>query len=109
MCYNNIISLGYDARMLVVSRLIWDDWNVGHIARHNVVPDEVEQVCHGKSVMSKTYKGRLRVVGPTEIGRILTVILDPENKKGVYYPITARTADRKERKNYMREIGGEQS
>mgnify|MGYP003395305021 CR=1 FL=1 len=94
--------------MLFVSRIIWDDWNVAHIARHDVVPEEVEQVCHGKCAVSETYKGGLRGVGPTAVGRMLTVILDPENDKGAYYPITARVADRKERKNYSDEVGGEE-
>lgn len=95
--------------MLIVRRLIWDDWNVAHIARHEVIPEEVEQVCHGAPVTSETYKGRLRVVGPTEAGRMLTVILDPEDEEAVYYPITARPADRKERRNYAQEMGGEES
>ena len=33
--------------MIVVRRLTWDSWNVPHIARHGVVPQEVEEVCHG--------------------------------------------------------------
>jgi uncharacterized protein len=86
--------------MLTIRRLIWDAWNVGHIARHRVTPEEVEEVCHGEPVASQTYKGRLRVVGPTQRRRMLTVILAPTDEQGVYYPITARPADRKERRHY---------
>jgi uncharacterized DUF497 family protein len=86
--------------MLSIRRLIWDPWNVGHIARHRVTPEEVEEVCHGEPVTSQTYKGRIRVVGPTESRRMLTVILAPTDEQGVYYPITARPADRKERRHY---------
>jgi uncharacterized DUF497 family protein len=89
--------------MLSVRRLIWDAWNVAHIARHRVIPEEVEEVCHDKPVTSETYKGRLRVVGLTRSGRILTVILAPTPDADVYYPITARPADRKERRNYQEE------
>jgi uncharacterized DUF497 family protein len=89
--------------MLSVHRLIWDAWNVAHIARHNVTPDEVEDVCHNKPQTHETYKGRLRVVGLTESGRILTVILAPTEETGVYYPVTARPADRKERRHYRGE------
>jgi uncharacterized DUF497 family protein len=89
--------------MLSVRRLIWDAWNVAHIARHDVIPEEVEEVCHDQPVTSETYKGRLRVVGLTQSGRILTVILAPTPEAGVYYPITARPADRKERRNYREE------
>jgi uncharacterized DUF497 family protein len=91
--------------MLFVRRLIWDSWNIAHIARHNVIPDEVEEVCHGQPMTSQTYKGRLRVVGPTHSRRMLTVILAPTEKSGVYYPVTARPADRKERRGYNQQRG----
>jgi hypothetical protein len=68
--------------MLVIRRLIWDSWNAAHIARHQVTPDEVEDVCHGDPMTSATYKGRTRVVGFTRSGRILTVILAPEDDLG---------------------------
>lgn len=61
--------------MITIRRLIWDDWNIAHIARHDVTPDEVEEVCHGDPMTSQTYKRRIRVIGPTETGRMLTVIL----------------------------------
>ena len=43
--------------MIVIRRLIWDSWNITHIARHDVTPDEVEDVCHGDYMASQTYKG----------------------------------------------------
>jgi uncharacterized protein len=91
--------------MLTIRRLIWDAWNVAHIARHHVIPEEVEEVCHGLPLTSQTYKGRIRVVGPTQARRMLTVILGPTDQQGVYYPITARPADRKERRNYEQQQG----
>lgn len=85
--------------MLNVRRLVWDTFNVPHIARHDVTPDEVEAVCHGTPLTSSTYDGRIRVVGPTSSGRMLTAILAPRGR-GVYYPVTARPASRKERQLY---------
>jgi uncharacterized DUF497 family protein len=85
--------------MLVVRRLRWDAWNVEHIARHRVLPEEVEEVCHGPYVASETYGGRLRVIGPTSGGRMLTVILAPEGR-GMFYPVTARPTSRQERRLY---------
>lgn len=85
--------------MLIVRRLVWNDWNIAHIARHDVIPDEVEQVCHGDPWVSETYGGRLRVVGPTSRGRFVTVILGPQGS-GVYFTITARPASRRERQQY---------
>ena len=95
--------------MIYIRLLMWDTWNVPHIARHQVSPEEVEDVFQGEPVTSDTYKGRLRVVGPTRSGRMLTVILAPEAEEGVYYPVTARPADRRERRNYEQHMRGEQS
>jgi uncharacterized DUF497 family protein len=92
--------------LLFVRRLIWDTWNSVHIARHDVIPDEVEEVlCHGNPVTSQTYQGRIRVVGPTSNQRILTVILAPTDERGVYYPVTARPTDRNERRQYREPRG----
>lgn len=95
--------------MIVVRRLIWDDWNVPHIARHDVSPREVIEVCHGDPVVQEGKKGRSLVFGPTQAGRMLTVVLDaePEQGPGVYYPVTARPASRRERAIYTEEKGGE--
>lgn len=43
---------------------------------------------------------RKRVIGATQDGRILTIILAPSGKSEIYYPVTARPADRKERALY---------
>jgi hypothetical protein len=37
---------------------------------------------------------------------MLAVILDPEEEEGVYYPVTARPASRKERRLYREQKGG---
>ena len=92
--------------MLVVQRLVWDEWNTAHIARHDVFPDEVEEVCHNDPIVSETYNDRLRVIGLTGSGEILTVILAPEDED-VYYVVTARPASRKERQLYRAQKGGE--
>lgn len=89
--------------MIFVRRLVWDNLNVVHIARHEVIPEEVEEVCHGKPLVLQSYKDRLVFIGPTAAGRMLAVILDPEGK-GMYYPVTARPASRKERALYRQEM-----
>ena len=63
--------------MISARRLIWDAWNITHIARHQVTPEEVEEVCQGEFVSSETYSGRLRIIGSTASNRMLTVILAP--------------------------------
>ena len=93
--------------MINISKLIWDSWNVAHIARHNVTPEEVEQVCHFDPVVQKGKKGRLLVFGPTNNGRMLVAILDKEEEKDVYYPVTAYKASKKLAKLYLNQKGGE--
>jgi len=92
--------------MLVFRKLVWDAWNVAHIARHEVTPDEVEEVCVSNSLVQRERKGRISLVGLTKRGRILTVILDPENEQGVYYPVTAYQSSRKYRRIFLIEKGG---
>lgn len=48
--------------------------------------------------------GTLMLIGQTDGGRVLTVILAEEGED-VYYPITARPADRKERAIFYAEAG----
>ncbi|MDO8487191.1 MAG: hypothetical protein Q7S45_02785 [Candidatus Curtissbacteria bacterium] len=93
--------------MISIHKLVWDWWNIAHIARHSVTAEEVEQVCHIDPVVQKGKKGRLLVFGPTETGRILAVILDQEEEKGVYYPITAYKASKKLEKVYLNQKGGD--
>lgn len=94
--------------MVSVRRLIWDDWNVLHIARHQVLPEEAREVCEGDPIFRGSYAGRILAIGPTRAGRMLTVALDPEPEgEGVFYPVTARPASRKERRRYREAKGGE--
>ncbi len=85
---------------IYVESLEWDSENIKHIARHNVTPDEVEEICHGLHIAVRAYKGRLLLIGPTLSGRMLGVILAPLKKKGCYRPITARPASKKDIRRY---------
>jgi uncharacterized DUF497 family protein len=87
--------------MLHINDLLFDDWNEEHIARHHIEPEEVEEVCLGRPYVSRTREGKLRVIGQTDGGRYLIVILAPRGQ-GVYYPITARDATESERRLYKR-------
>ena len=90
-------------------RLVWDDWNRTHIARHGVTEDEVEAVCSGGPIVYReSYKDRLVLLGTTPAGRVLAVVLGPvpNAPAGTYYPFTARPADRTERREYRRLKGG---
>ena len=100
MCYTS-------AMIVHIETLRWDSWNIAHIARHAVVPEEVEAVCRGPAIARTTYDKRILIIGPTAKGRLLAVVLAPENA-GHWYPITARPASRAERRIYRIEQGGEE-
>jgi uncharacterized DUF497 family protein len=85
---------------MYIKQLIWDSWNIPHIARHKVIPKEVEQVCHGSYITVSTHDGRVLAIGPTNKKRMLAIVLAPKSK-GLYYPVTARDADKKERQKYQ--------
>ena len=96
--------------VISIKKLIWDEWNEEHIAIHNVSKKEVEEVCHSEIIVLDGHSGRLVVIGMTASGeRILAIVLDPEPEANVYYPVTARPADRKERKRYEEEKGGKKT
>ena len=63
--------------MLVVRRLIWDAWNIAHIARHDVTSGEAEEVCHSNPITLASYSGRIIAVGATRANRMLAVVLEP--------------------------------
>ena len=83
-----------------ISSLIWDDWNVDHIKKHNVTRIEVEELCSGKYKNQPTYNKRILIMGKLKSGRALTVVLTRE-KSGQYYVITARDMSKKERKKFL--------
>lgn len=87
-------------KRIVIKRLIWEAWNIAHIAAHTVTPEEVEAVCQANPQFEEAKKGRLRVTGLTKKGRLISVFLDPEPEEGVYYPVSARSASKPERRSY---------
>ena len=94
---------------ITIERLIWDEWNIAHIARHNVVPEEVEEAIKNRAIFEKGKKGRIRLIAPTQENRMLAIILDSELEEGTYYPVTSRDASRKEKRAYQETIGGEKA
>lgn len=92
---------------LHIDHFEWDSWNRHHIAKHQVSPEEAEQVAAVEPVILATYKGRFQLIGPTSAGRMLTVILGPvPHQPDSYYVFSARPASRKERQYYEQTKGG---
>ena len=79
--------------------LHWDEEAEDHISLHQVTIDEVEEAVANNLHLRRS--GRyFKLIGQTEGGRYLTVILDREGTG--YYPVTARDISQSERKLLLR-------
>src|SRR5258708_6535827 len=56
--------------------LLWDDWNVQHIAQHGVEPHEAKEIVDGgrRPFPKARGNGKYLVKGRTAFGRLLQVI-----------------------------------
>lgn len=89
-----------------ISRLTWDEWNLAHIAKHGVTPDEAEEVIAGQAMFQTSYKQRLAATGPTSAGRMLTIVIgEAPHQPGDFYVFSARPASRAERTQYLQQKG----
>jgi uncharacterized DUF497 family protein len=80
----------------------WNSANVNHIALHGVTPEEAEQVIKNDpldaGVAIRNREARTVHLGETDAGRVLVVIAT--ERDNMCRIVTARPADRKERKFY---------
>lgn len=62
---------------IIVHEFEWDDRNAGHmLARHNVMPDEVEEAAFdGPAVWERGRTGSYYLLSRTEAGRYLFVVV----------------------------------
>lgn len=81
---------------IIIRELVWDRFNKQHIGKHKVTIQEIERVSRTIIIHQKTRNERYLIIGRDE-SRILTVIVK-RVKTGIYYPITARDAAKKERR-----------
>jgi len=84
----------------------WDVHNVGHVARHGVGPEEVEEAFGRPYVIfpSKDVPGekRWKLFGTTAAARYLVVVFTIREDR--LRPVTAHTMNQRERKIYGPEI-----
>jgi len=88
-----------------IHELVWPEDRVDHIARHGVIPEEVEEVCFGGPFVQRAKSlGKnpvYYVLGQTAAGRYLfCVVIQFPDGRG--YPVTARPMTDKERQRYQR-------
>jgi uncharacterized DUF497 family protein len=85
---------------MVIKALIWDEKNTDHIRKHQIETREVKEAVSAILEVRESYRKRLLIIGKTKRGRILAVVVSPEDGKlkayepGVYCVIT--TFDYKE-------------
>ncbi len=73
---------------MIISELQWDDETIEHIARHDVNPQEVIDVCSGLHISEKAGNQRYILSGQCASGRYLNVVVERIGK-GLFRPITA--------------------
>ncbi|WP_263350833.1 BrnT family toxin [Acidicapsa acidisoli] len=87
----------------------WDDANIGHIADHEVTPEEAEQVLLGDPLEvnfdpDRNGEERWTYLGETERGRILTVIITLRSEK--MRVVTAFDAESRDKLLYLKTKAG---
>lgn len=86
-----------------IKTIIWNDWNREHIKKHNVSVEEAEEAGKNFKYHRRTKENRFLAVGRSG-KRILTLIISRQGL-ATYYLVTARDADKKERKKlYDKEL-----
>ena len=88
-----------------ITEFHWDEDNVAHIARHQVSPDEVEELAFDDDPwIRKGREGTRYMLGYTIGGRYLFIVYRLE-EKDIARVITAMDMDTKTKKLYNRRRG----
>ena len=82
----------------------WDAQNISHIAAHNVIPEEAEQILLGNSLEvsfdpDRSGEERWTYLGETALGRILIVVMTMRGTK--MRVVTSYDAEKKDKLLYM--------
>jgi uncharacterized DUF497 family protein len=86
-----------------IHELQWDDSNVAHIARHDISPDEVEDVCFSLHIRERSENKKYILSGQTSNGRYLHVVLAGADK-GLFRPITAFEMSDNDKRSYRKRL-----
>ena len=96
---------------VIVETLIIEEDRPDHIAKDNIIIDEVLEVLTGDYVYIAGRENRWLIIGKTARKVFLTIVLGERPEKNTYGLITARPAGRKERSFYIEyttQEGGEE-
>lgn len=81
---------------IVIKELIWNEYNLEHIKKHNVTVVEAEEAVKNFITHKIGKKGRYIATGRSG-SRLISVIVR-RIETGIYYPVTVRDAAKEERK-----------
>lgn len=104
--------MDFDLDLSIVEGFEWDGGNLEHIEKHAVAYDECEQVFFNTPLLLSKDKAhsqteeKFNALGQADNKRLLFITFTL--RKGKMRVISARSQNRKERKEFYR-IGGEQS
>ena len=87
---------------MFIRRLLWDDYRIDHIARHDVDPNEAWEVCEDPLHMAhRQGQDRYRLYGQSIDSRYLFVVLE-RVAASMFRPITARDMTEAEKRSFRR-------
>ena len=96
---------------VIVDTLIIEEDRPAHIAKHDIIIDELLEVLTGDYVYIAGRENRWLIIGKTARKAFLTIVLGERSEENTYGLITARPARRKERSFYIEyttQAGGEE-
>ena len=96
---------------VIIDTLIIEEDRPDHIAKHNIIIDEVLEVLTGDYVFIAGRENRWLIIGKTARNVFLTIVLGERPENNTSGLIIARPSRRKERSFYMEYItqgGGEE-
>jgi hypothetical protein len=95
--------------VLVVDELAfdWDDANIGHIARHSVTPEDVEQLFANDpmDLAAEVVGGEDRYTSAGHTNRLRVLVVVWAMRRDAIRPITAYDASERLAKRYLMERG----
>lgn len=82
--------------------LQWDEGNLNHLKKHNVVKEEVESIFRQDNKIYPRRHGRnIQIIGATQSGRILFLALEWQ-RGNLYRVVTAYDADVTQKRLYTK-------
>lgn len=86
--------------VIIIEALIIEEDRSAHIAKHDIIVEEVKEVISGDFVYIQGKENRWLLIGKTKKKRFLTIIVGARKEKNIYGLVTARPARREERSFY---------